>query len=120
MADEAGGGNAVAFSLVAAGRQAMCAVPRDLRALTAVRPMPLPPVARTTVQLTTDRCNVAVQVAAGRQVVRACVWGIHTCVPCVHIGRGARSVRSLCLFHRVAQSGKQQRAWAALRRGLAD
>jgi len=29
------------------------------------------------------------------------------------------TVCSLCLFHRVAQSDKQQRAWVAPRRGLA-
>ena len=67
----------------------------------------------------TDNSDAALQVTEDEQVEGACVCCAHVCVPCVHVCCGARSVRSLCLFHRVAQSGKQQCGWVVPHRGLA-
>ena len=60
---------------MAAGRQAVCAVARDLCALTAARLIPLPPAGCMEVQLmpSTDHDDAALQVAAGEWVVATCV-----------------------------------------------
>jgi len=62
-------------------------------------------------QLVTDNSDSALQVIEDEQVEGAFVCCAHVCVPCAHVCCGVRSVRSLRLFHRVAQSGKQQRGW---------
>jgi hypothetical protein len=70
-------------------------------------------------QLVTDHSDSALQVIEDEQVEGAFVCCAHVCVPCAHVCCGVRSVRSLRPFHRVAQSGKQQRGWVVPCRGLA-
>jgi len=64
-------------SAVAAGRQAVGAGTRDMRALTAVRPTPPPPVCCTAVQLMAEPDDAALQVTAGERAVAACMRRSH-------------------------------------------
>jgi len=61
-ADEAEDSSAMKGNAVAAIRQAVCTGARDLRALNGVIPAPSPPVGCTTVSLTEEHDDAALQV----------------------------------------------------------